>query len=86
MLADIFDSVGEHNSTIANTGISGYDLPMHLNDINTSGNSWNTSLRQSGHVWDFVVLQDQSQIPGLSRSNSDWIDSKDAGIEYCKHN
>ncbi|HII23101.1 MAG TPA: hypothetical protein HA359_02470 [Candidatus Poseidoniaceae archaeon] len=83
MLADIFDSVGEHNSTIANTGISGYDLPMHLNDINTSGNVWNTSLRDSGHTWDLVVFHDQSQTPGYPRSNSEWIESKDAGIELA---
>ena len=65
ILADLFDSVGEHNSTVANTGAS-MNIPQHWDDINTSGNTWNTSLRDSGHVWDFVVLQDQSQIPGLS--------------------
>ena len=79
ILADLFDSVGEHNSTIANTG-GGMKIPQHWDNINTSGNTWNTSLRDSGHVWDFVVLQDQSQIPGLSRSNQEWIDSKDSAI------
>ena len=79
ILADLFDSVGEHNSTIANTGGS-MKIPQHWDNINTSGNTWNTSLRDSGHVWDFVVLQDQSQVPGLSRSNQEWIDSKDSAI------
>ena len=79
ILADLFDSVGEHNSTVANTGGS-MKIPQHWDDINTSGNTWNTSLRDSGHVWDFVVLQDQSQIPGLSRSDQAWIDSKDSAI------
>ena len=79
ILANLFDSVGEHNSTIAKTG-GGMKIPQHWDNINTSGNTWNTSLRDSGHVWDFVVLQDQSQVPGLSRSNQDWIDSKDSAI------
>ena len=79
ILANLFDSVGEHNSTIAKTG-GGMKIPQHWDNINTSGNAWNTSLRDSGHVWDFVVLQDQSQVPGLSRSNQDWIDSKDSAI------
>ena len=79
ILADLFNSVGEHNSTIANTGAS-MKIPQHWDNINTSGNTWNTSLRDSGHVWDFVVLQDQSQIPGFSRSNQEWIESKDSAI------
>ena len=79
ILADLFDSVGEHNSTIANTGAS-MNLHSHWSNINTSGNSWNTSLRQSGHLWDFVVLQDQSQRPGFSRSSQEWIESKDAAV------
>ena len=55
MLEQIFNSVGQHNSTIANTG-AGLKLPQHWNNINTSGNNWNTSLRDSGHDWDYVVL------------------------------
>ena len=79
MLEQIFNSVGEHNSTISNTAGS-MKLPQHWNNINTSGNTWNTSLRDSGHDWDYVVLQDQSQIPGYQRSNQEWIDSKDSAV------
>ena len=79
MLEQIFNSVGQHNSTIANTG-GGLDLAQHWNNINTSGNTWNTSLRDSGHDWDYVVLQDQSQVPGFQRTNQEWIDSKDSAV------
>ena len=79
ILADLFDSVGEHNSTVAKTAGS-LTLEDHWDSINTSGDSWNTTLRNSGHDWDFVVLQDQSQIPGLDRTDQDWITSKDSGV------
>ncbi len=79
ILAQIFNSVGQHNSTIANTAGS-MKFPQHWSNINTSGNTWNTSLRDSGHDWDYVVLQDQSQIPGFQRTNQEWIDSKDSAV------
>lgn len=79
ILADLFDSVGEHNSTVAKTAGS-LTLEDHWDSINTSGDSWNTTLRNSGHDWDFVVLQDQSQIPGFDRTDQDWITSKDSGV------
>ena len=79
ILAQIFNSVGQHNSTIANTAGS-MKFPQHWSNINTSGNTWNTSLRDSGHDWDYVVLQDQSRIPGFQRTNQEWIDSKDSAV------
>ena len=79
LLAGMFNSVGGHNSTVANT-VGGHDLTDHWNKINTSGNSWNTSLRNSGHIWDYVVIQDQSQIPGFSRTNQDWVSSKNSAV------
>ena len=82
ILADLFNSVGEHNSTIANTAGS-FTLENHWNNINTSGDVWNTSLRNSGHIWDYVVLQDQSQIPGFDRTDPDWIASNTSGIHIA---
>ena len=82
ILADLFNSVGEHNSTIANTAGS-FTLENHWNNINTSGDVWNTSLRNSGHIWDYVVLQDQSQIPGFDRTEPDWIASNTSGIHIA---
>ena len=31
-------------------------------------------------MFGILLLQDQSQVPGLSRSNQEWIDSKDSAI------
>ena len=79
ILADLFNSVGEHNSTVKNTAI-GLTLEDHWNNINNPGNVWNTSLRDSGHDWDFVVLQDDSLTPAKDRTSSDWIASMQSGI------
>ena len=46
--------------------------------MNTSGNQWNTTLR--GSPWDYVVLQDQSQVPSFPSTNSMWQDSKNASV------
>ncbi len=83
ILFDMFDSVGEPNSTAANTS-GGLSFVNHWNNINSSGNTWNTSLRNVSHAWDFVVLQDQSQIPGLLRSDQNWIDSMNAGVSIVE--
>tara|TARA_B100001027_G_scaffold216375_1_gene192538 strand:- start:543 stop:4586 length:4044 start_codon:yes stop_codon:yes gene_type:complete len=82
ILADMFNSVGEHNSTIANTAGS-LSFENHWNNINTSGDVWNTSLRDSGHDWDYVILQDQSQIPGYNRTDEEWIASNTSGIHIA---
>ena len=83
VLQDMLNLSDEHNSTISKTG-GGMTMPQHWTNMNSSGNSWNTTLRDSGHDWDIVVVQDQSQIPGYPRSNQNWIDSKDAGIAIAE--
>ena len=50
----------------------------HWDNVNTSGHSWNTTLRNTN--WDYVILQDQSQVPGFNRTTSSWIEDKDAAI------
>ncbi len=52
----------------------------HWDNVNTSGHSWNSTLRDPNTVWDYVVLQDQSQIPGFDRTTTSWIEDKDAAI------
>ena len=52
----------------------------HWNNVNTSGHSWNSTLRNPNLNWDYVILQDQSQIPGYNRSTTSWIEDKDAAI------
>ena len=58
----------------------GKKLSGHWTDVNTSAHASNASLRDATIDWDYVVLQDQSQIPGFQRSNSEWTDSKNGSI------
>ena len=61
----------------------GLTLDDHWSNVNTSAHSWNTTLRDPSVDWDYVILQDQSQIPGFPRSNSDWIESRDAALNLA---
>ena len=76
MLQTLLREVGDANVS-ANTG-GGMTLAGHRSKVNTSGDTWNTSL--SSQAWDLVVLQDQSQIPGFPRTQSDWTNSRDGAI------
>ena len=66
------------NATVSSVNGGGMKLPQHWSNVNTSGNQWNTTLRST--AWDYVVLQDQSQVPTFPSSNSMWQDSKNASI------
>ena len=66
------------NGTVRSVNSGGMKLPQHWSNVNTSGNQWNTTLR--GSPWDYVVLQDQSQVPSFPSTNSMWQDSKNASV------
>ena len=76
LLQALLREVGDANVS-ANAG-GGMTLEGHRAKVNASGDAWNTSL--SSQDWDLVVLQDQSQIPGFPRTQSQWLDSRDAAI------
>ena len=50
-------------------------MTEHWDLINTPGDSWNTTLRDGSHTWDFVVIHDQAQIPGLGQADNDFVSS-----------
>ncbi len=66
------------NASVSSVNGGGMKLPQHWSNVNTTGNQWNTTLR--GTAWDYVVLQDQSQVPTFPSTNSMWQDSKNASI------
>ena len=51
--------------------------------VNSTGHLSNTTLRDPNIDWDYVVLQDQSQVPGFYRTNADWIASKDGAVDLA---
>ena len=67
-----------YNATVQSVTSGGMKLPQHWQNVNTSGNQWNTTLR--GTAWDYVVLQDQSQVPSFPTTELMWQQSKDAAV------
>ena len=67
------------NSNGAKLASGGLRLDQHASRSQTAGHQWNTTLN-SGN-WDWVVLQDQSQVPSFPPSSSQyWEDSKNGAI------
>ncbi|HJM86593.1 MAG TPA: hypothetical protein QF433_00095, partial [Candidatus Thalassarchaeaceae archaeon] len=50
----------------------------HATRVQTAGHQWNTTLRNGN--WNWVILQDQSQVPSFPTSNQYWQESKDGSI------
>ena len=80
-LDTILEDLGVTDAVARTSG--GLTLDDHWSNVNTSAHSWNTTLRDPSVDWDYVILQDQSQIPGFPRSNSDWIESRDAALDLA---
>jgi uncharacterized membrane protein len=80
MVEEMLRSAGSPSNTSDFTA-GGKTLAGHWSDVNTSASAQNLSLATG--VWDTVVLQDQSQIPGFLRSNSNWIASKNGSVELA---
>ena len=73
----VMDADG-YNATVQSVTSGGMKLPQHWQNVNTSGNQWNTTLR--GAAWDYVILQDQSQVPSFPTTELMWQQSKDAAV------
>jgi hypothetical protein len=57
-------------------------LSQHWNNVASAGHQWNTTLNNGN--WNYVILQDQSQVPGFPRSQNEWIASKDGAVELSE--
>lgn len=59
----------------------GQTLDGHLENAQDTGSPWNEELTTGTHDW--VILQDQSQIPGFPPQQSQWVASRDgaAGLD-----
>ena len=84
-LHNLVDGVMNAASQPANVSAlsgGGMRLSQHASNVASAGHQWNTTLNNGN--WDWVVLQDQSQIPGFPRSQQEWIDSKDGAVELAE--
>ena len=73
-LESILDVSGENSDVESVTG-GGMKLSDHSEDANQQNSELNLKLSE-GH--DYVILQDQSQVPSFPTSSEFWIDSKEA--------
>ena len=73
-LERILDLSGENSNVQSVTG-GGMKLSDHSEDLNQQNSELNLKLAE-GH--DYVILQDQSQVPSFPTSSEFWIDSKNA--------
>ena len=78
LVESIVDADGYNGSVTPLSG-GGMVLSQHWQNLNTSGHQWNTTLRSSS--WDYVVLQDQSQVPSLPSNDTNWQESKNASVQ-----
>ena len=84
-LHNLVDGVMNAASQPANVSTlngGGMRLSQHASNVASAGHQWNTTLNNGN--WDWVVLQDQSQIPGFPRSQNEWIASKDGAVELAE--
>lgn len=59
----------------------GYTFENHLAQAQAEGSAWEEALVTGGHPWEWVVLQEQSQIPGFPQDDATWRASNRAGAD-----
>lgn len=78
LTAGLFDAAEPADDHVAlRLSEGGYTLPMHLAQADgTMGDTeWSEALVTGSTDWDWVVLQDQSQVPGFPTDNADYLAS-----------
>ena len=73
----LFDASGTSASVSDLTG-GGMKLYQHADNAESNGNQWNTAL--TTNQYEFVILQDQSQVPSFPTTESMWQNSKNGAI------
>jgi len=75
-------SAASNSANVTSLTGGGMRLSQHSSNVASSGHQWNTTLNNG--VWNWVVLQDQSQIPGFPRNNQEWINSKNGAVQLAQ--
>lgn len=59
---------------------AGYTFANHLEQVETPGSDWDAALGEAGPTWGWVILQEQSQIPGFPATESYVVESRAAAV------
>jgi polyhydroxybutyrate depolymerase len=73
----LFDETGTSASVSDLTG-GGMKLYQHADNAESNGNQWHTTL--TNNQFDYVILQDQSQVPSFPTTETMWQNSKNGAI------
>ena len=79
-IAAVYEAAGS-SATTAKVASGGLTLASHAERAADEGSAWHTKLVTEAADREWVVLQDQSQVPGFPHTESMWIASRD-GAQY----
>ncbi len=77
--ADVLTAGVHPEATATRLAEGGYTWSLHRDQCETADSAWDEALVDPGHPWGWVILQEQSQIPGFPHTEPDWTESADAG-------
>jgi hypothetical protein len=78
-VSEVFRTASSEATTDALTG-GGLTLADHASRASDTGTAWYTKLVTEASMREWVVLQDQSQVPGFPDTESMWMASRDGAI------
>jgi MYXO-CTERM domain-containing protein len=73
--AEVFAAGAEPDVATTRLAESGYRWADHVAQSETAGTAWEAALVDPGEPWTWVVLQEQSQIPGFPQDDPTWLES-----------
>lgn len=79
VVSEVFEGA-EQSVTTGRLAAGGLSFPDHLARASDPSSPWYERLVTEGASRHWVVLQDQSQIPGFPQTQEQWIRSRDAAI------
>lgn len=65
-------------ATVERLTDGGLTFADHVSRIGTAGSPWEAALGEAGPAWDWVILQEQSQIPGFPEDDPYYVASLEA--------
>ena len=75
----LLQQIGGYSTDMHELSGGGMTLDGHADNAEDEGSNWHTTLTETEDL-DFIILQDQSQIPSLPQWDLNWQSSKDGAI------
>ena len=79
LVDNVFQDAG-YDPNVEKLASGGLTLGDHLDRTEKKGSLWHEALVTGEYTWDWVMIHDQSQIPGFPQSNAQWQESAQAAV------